>query len=225
MDYSKYNEQTLFDTVDIETTTECNRKCWFCPVSKYPRGKNLMDEKLFKKIIDQLAELNCTKIFTPTLYGEPLLDCRIVELLGYVKDKLKNVTIELYTNGDFLTYELKQKLKGIVSVYIMNKPNGIEAPFPLTSRGGLIKEANVPIRKMCNRPAHILTINYKGDVILCCEDYFGKHIFGNLKTEKLIDIWNKKEFYENRKGLLDGNPMKDICDICFGVDTTWRDRL
>ena len=59
-----------------------------------------------------------------------------------------------------------------------------------------------------------MTINYKGDIILCCNDYFGKYKFGNVANEKLIDIWNKKGYKKIRQNNMDGKFSLDICKNC-----------
>ena len=45
----------------IETTTHCNRRCSYCPNSVFERGSKentqLIDTALFRKIIDDLAEM------------------------------------------------------------------------------------------------------------------------------------------------------------------------
>ena len=103
----------LFGTLDIihdinmETSTVCNRRCSYCPNSIYDRGleKNKKDMPfwLFKKIIDELSEINFEGRLSPHFFNEPLLDERIFTLIKYAITKLPKARIVLYTNGDFLT--------------------------------------------------------------------------------------------------------------------------
>jgi radical SAM protein with 4Fe4S-binding SPASM domain len=56
---------------------------------------------------------------------------------------------------------------------------------------------------------------WNGDVVICCQDWEGKHAIGNILEEPLADIWHKKVAMETRiKGL------KRSLDICNGCVTT-----
>lgn len=66
--------------VSLETTTACNQKCYFCPVSIAPREDETMSGEMFASIVAQLTA------FRPTLegvflqsYNEPTIDRRFVE--------------------------------------------------------------------------------------------------------------------------------------------------
>ncbi|NQT92724.1 MAG: hypothetical protein HQ559_08180 [Lentisphaerae bacterium] len=52
----KYGSPDIFPIISIETTTACNRTCFYCPNSKTDRGRlenaKQMDEELFRKIVD-----------------------------------------------------------------------------------------------------------------------------------------------------------------------------
>lgn len=69
-----------------------------------------MSEKLFKKIIDELASINFRGRVSPHFYGEPLLDKRLPDLVRYVREKLPFSSIVIFSNGDPLTINLFNKL-------------------------------------------------------------------------------------------------------------------
>ena len=48
----------------------------------------LMDEKLYYKIIDELAELNYRGRVSPYLMNESLLDSRLEKFITYTREKL-----------------------------------------------------------------------------------------------------------------------------------------
>jgi radical SAM protein with 4Fe4S-binding SPASM domain len=81
----------------------------------------------------------------------------------------------------------------------------------------LIKIDEVKKRKRCFDPIHAASVVYSGDVVLCCEDYFGNYKYGNVNSEKLIDIWNKEEFRRVRKECSKGIYNLDICKKCVGI--------
>jgi radical SAM protein with 4Fe4S-binding SPASM domain len=40
---------------------------------------------------------------------------------------------------------------------------------------------------------HWMVINWNGDVNICCWDYEGKHVFGNINQESVEEIWNSEK--------------------------------
>lgn len=102
-----YKEKHLFHHVEIETVNRCNGVCSFCPVSvkNEQRTYAIMEESVFRNIIDQLAELNYAGRLSIFSNNEPLLDKRIIEFHKYAREKLPNARMHLYTNGTLLNKE------------------------------------------------------------------------------------------------------------------------
>lgn len=96
-------------TLQIETTNLCNGKCVFCPVPSMKRPRGVMEQDLFKKIIDDAAEVSPEYVL-PFLNGEPFLDKLIFQRIEYVNEKLPNAKVALYSNGNLLTEEKAEKL-------------------------------------------------------------------------------------------------------------------
>lgn len=85
--------------VQIETTTVCNASCTFCVYKNMERTRMHMSKVVFEKTI-----LDCLKIFPLericlTGLGETLLDPEILDRIKLVRYYLKDVPIDLYTNG------------------------------------------------------------------------------------------------------------------------------
>ncbi|WP_313070483.1 SPASM domain-containing protein [Lacrimispora sp.] len=102
-----YKKPELFNHIEIETINRCNGNCDFCPVSIHhdTRKYTVMDNLLFEKIINQLAEINyCGKI---ALFSnnEPFLDPNIIDRHKYTREKLPHARIHLFTNGTLLDLE------------------------------------------------------------------------------------------------------------------------
>ena len=59
--YIKYRQFDLFSIIEIETITACNKRCSYCPNSKFDRGllinSKKIDINLFYKIINQLFQV------------------------------------------------------------------------------------------------------------------------------------------------------------------------
>ncbi len=97
--------------VAIETVAECNRGCDYCPVSVHTR-EGAMPRELYDKIIEDLVEVGFTKTLTFHHYNEPLLDSRLPDLVAHAHARLPQCTLEIFTNGDLLTREWVQQLRG-----------------------------------------------------------------------------------------------------------------
>jgi len=262
----KYGSFDFFQSVEFENITSCNRRCSYCPNSIYERGliknKKIMNEPLFKKIIDELATFDFSGRVSPVFFGEPLLDERLPDWIKYMRKKLPNASIIIHSNGDVLTidlynrlieagldilvitehgqemsYSMKELLKKFHKVKYKDDYMHDEAYAPfgtkkatilyrdiknknnLYNRGGLLKNMK-PIetkKPICKLPSDIFLIDYTGNVILCCNDYFSNIKFGNLTKESILDIWNKKEFKEIRRQLSKGIMRLDMCKKCKNI--------
>ena len=101
-----------FHHIEVETISLCNRKCSYCPNVSFSRSHGndsvLMDDSVLNKVFDDLASCNFTGTFSPHLYGEPLLDPRLPEIINRASSI--NTKPKLYTNGDYLTPVLIESL-------------------------------------------------------------------------------------------------------------------
>lgn len=118
-------EQHLFHHVEIETLNRCNGVCSFCPVSvrNEQRIYAKMSDQLFRKIIDQLADINYSGRLALFSNNEPLLDDRIIEFHKYAREKLPNVRMHLYTNGTLLNKEIFIELLKYLDELIVDNYN------------------------------------------------------------------------------------------------------
>jgi MoaA/NifB/PqqE/SkfB family radical SAM enzyme len=65
----------------------------------------------------------------------------------------------------------------------------------------------------CYRPWLTFTVLWDGRVSLCCADFDGKIILGDLNTHSIADIWNAEPYLNARRQHLEsGGP--DICRAC-----------
>ena len=103
----EYRTRDMFKSVAIETTSVCNRRCGFCPNSDDElRGKipqQEMEMELYKKIVEDLAEVEFKGSVSLQHFGEPLLDSQLEERISFTREHLPEAYIMLRTNGDFLT--------------------------------------------------------------------------------------------------------------------------
>ena len=91
----------LPEIVQIESTNICNAKCVFCPRDEMHRTQGVMSMELFRKIVDECAELGITHVRVHN-YGEPFMDRNLVEKIRYAKQKgIKEVG--MISNGSLIT--------------------------------------------------------------------------------------------------------------------------
>jgi hypothetical protein len=77
--------------------------------------------------------------------------------------------------------------------------------------GTLNKESDV--NYPCYRPWLTFTALWDGRVSLCCADFDGKTILGDLNTHSIAEIWNAEAYRDVRRQHLEsGGP--DICRAC-----------
>lgn len=67
----------------------------------------------------------------------------------------------------------------------------------------------------CYLPFYKLVIDYNGEALLCCNDWFRRHKgFGNINTNSLKEIWFSAEFDKVRRDLKRGNRIGPSCSTC-----------
>ena len=106
-EYSLYEKLDLPTNIQIETINRCNGECPFCPVNRHIDSRPFvkMSEALYKKIVDELAELNYKGQLALFSNNEPLLDVRLADFTKYARKKLPNAYIYMFTNGTLINSE------------------------------------------------------------------------------------------------------------------------
>lgn len=148
--------------VEVETSTYCNRRCPWCPNSKYERGqtKKFISSKLFSKIIEDFKKIKYKGQISLHNYNEPLLDPYLFDHIDLITKKLPRTKIIIFTNGDFLDEDIYNKLKkhGVTSLIVS-----------LHDAVNSIEKGNILIFNILKK------INKKGSLI-DVSDHFGKKL-------------------------------------------------
>ncbi len=97
------------EVIYLETTNDCNAKCFSCPRLKMNRAVGTMDWHLFKSIIEKLKKIRGLH-FTLHIDGEPLMDPLLFERIKYIKENLKGTKIHFNTNAILLDEEKARKI-------------------------------------------------------------------------------------------------------------------
>jgi len=221
------------EQVQIQTIDYCNRKCQWCPNSKMEKDPaTLMPVEVFKKILDDFTGFQGK--FHLYLMGEPLCDPRLPELVAMVRERFQDNTIFISTNGDLLTAELLVRLfdAGLSCIGISHYDqkndhllrlkderithttlNDLRLAF--YNRAGLVNVGCIERLPKCGWLWSKAYINYRGDVVLCCSDYYYEVVFGNVMDEPFKVIWNSDRFNEYREAHLEGRGKEmHLCQTC-----------
>ena len=66
----------------------------------------------------------------------------------------------------------------------------------------------------CEKPLNSLTVKSNGDVILCCRDWYGQYVFGNLHEETVDQIFYGSVFNHVRLSMKMGRHTPYLCAFC-----------
>src|SRR3990167_10463041 len=121
----------LFNYIDFETISTCNRSCVGCIRNSHPDRNAIqswfephyLPVEVITKALDQCVELSFFGRVCLSHYNEPLMDERMPEIAELVKSYSRFSPIFLNTNGDYLNKDLAERLDGkldkiIVSLYM-----------------------------------------------------------------------------------------------------------
>jgi sulfatase maturation enzyme AslB (radical SAM superfamily) len=264
----------LPEIVQIESTNMCNAKCVFCPRDEMHRVQGVMSVDLFRKVVDECAELGITHVRMHN-YGEAFMDRRLVEKIAYAKQKgIREVG--MISNGSLITEsvaramieagldainisvdaggrevfestrlglnydkvianierivrlraELGKRRPKLILSFVRQNNSADEQAFiehwkniadkihitDLHNWAGTLN-AESDVNYPCYRPWLTFTVLWDGRVSLCCADFDGRHVLGDLNTSTIQDIWNAAPYLEARRLHLEsGGP--DICRAC-----------
>ncbi|MFH1654819.1 MAG: radical SAM protein [Pseudomonadota bacterium] len=73
----------------------------------------------------------------------------------------------------------------------------------------------------CSRLWSTVCITWNGDVVPCVYDTNHEYVIGNIKENKLIDIWNSNKMLKLRQSMLDGDylDLLPLCGNCIVLGT------
>jgi len=90
--------------------------------------------------------------------------------------------------------------------------------FALQNRAGAIPDflpaTTQPVKRMCVKPFRMLNINWNGQAMICCNDYYGDVPAGQVPQETLQEIWFGKVFTLYRRKLLNKDRSLPLCRTC-----------
>jgi radical SAM protein with 4Fe4S-binding SPASM domain len=162
----------LFSIVEFNLYTNCTRACDFCPVSDpdfYTKKNQKMDFDLYKKIIDDLSDIDYQGKLLYSGFSEPLMHNKLADFILYTKFKLPLSRVEIVSNGDLVTEKKLEELfdSGLdtVSISMYDGFHQIEFFSKISCKLGLNKDQMVLRRRYFEDGNYGLTITNRGGLV------------------------------------------------------------
>ncbi len=88
------------------------------------------------------------------------------------------------------------------------------------NRGGLVSESGVSeevLKKVgsCSFAHRVMTFDYHGNALLCCNDYLSRCSFGNISESSISEIWNSSRYKKVRNLVVLGFLPVGLCRACI----------
>ena len=239
------NDKIYPSIVSIETINKCNGECSFCGCNRNndKRKFKIMDDNLFKKIINDLKQNEFDGILMLVMNNEPFLDNKIIEKLEYAKKALPKARMKLISNGSKISidqinyinnYNTTMKLNSnIQKLYdeFKNTNFNFEIKIDIRYSGEILSnrantspnnKGTTEITSICTLPYTDFNINPYGVATLCCCDAKELTNFGNLNEETILEIFNNEKYKKVRELMKNGRNGYSFCKYCDFIDTGMR---
>lgn len=233
---------------------ELNNQCqyaeshYWCPRNRLKTEPFVeLKTSVIEKVISFFKQYDFSGSVYFSIYNEPLLDNRLMDLIRYTKKELPKCKIQIYTNGLLLDQNKANELRSAgldvirVSVYHAKPPeiSGAQycnrlflAPDDQGYDGRIdIYDRMLNLNEPCYMPIQYYCINCHGDVMMCWDEWKGILNFGNLYKDSVEVTLTNPRRLNIIETLKNGN-RRSIEVGCSGCDRpTWmclqeyKDRL
>lgn len=112
--FENYMDQPV--EVSIETLSLCNAKCSFCTYPSLERIGEEMPLSVINGLIEQMSKFEHPFFFSPFKVNEPLLDARLLDILGNINRQVPLARLRLFTNGSPLTPDKMYRISALQNV-------------------------------------------------------------------------------------------------------------
>jgi MoaA/NifB/PqqE/SkfB family radical SAM enzyme len=85
------------------------------------------------------------------------------------------------------------------------------------------RQVTTPLPLGCPRPSQQMYVNYRGEAVLCCNDWRFEVIMGDTAQATLAEIWMNDKYQRYRHNLQQKNRAMPLCDTCdyMAEPTDW----
>lgn len=229
--------------IGIETSTACNRRCYYCPQSWSPHKQKIVSPEVWRMFLFRLKEAGWRGLVSLTFYNEP---STVPHFVNYVRDVAAIGCWPLiFSNGDHpgqiedwiragarrivVTQHPPSSAKWMADIAEVKRRHPWRVDVKqLTSiiwRSSAVQKSDGTGLGNLNIDGHDMekcafsgnmTIGVEGQVLMCCIDYEKATNMGSIMDRPLWEIWKDPIYVNARKQVQAGNPMHAICEPCLG---------
>jgi radical SAM protein with 4Fe4S-binding SPASM domain len=183
------NEQFNFQIISIDITERCDMNCKHCRTTKdgfqFPLSK-------IKLIIDKISILNPKIIVISG--GEPFLRDDIFDIIKYIK--LKDIAIQINSNGKLIDKLVLEKLKKLEVDYLQLSLDGVKEKHNYIREEGNYEKI-VSLSKIVSNYTKLILNTTVSKYNLDCLTDLAEELF--CKQSILPHIWGLKRFVPYNK--------------------------
>ncbi len=216
-----------------------------CPLH-FMKEKKTMPLFRIENILRELGKLKYKGIIYPFSYSEPISDPRLYLVLDLIRREVPDAKVWTYTNGFNVTDTIVEELSDrgvrrlVFSAYtqeenvrihkmILRTRDKLPIVLRAYARYPMSEKMNDKIfwydrepfnlTRSCHAPLKYININCDGKVILCCHDWKGKQVLGDLSKSSLKEIITSDKTIQMYVDLMQGKREKYF--LCARCDK-WR---
>lgn len=181
--------------IGIETQSQCNLSCGYCPVSTHKKRADTMTYTMFYGIVETLKRAGYKGRIQMQGYCEPLMDARLEEFIRVIRRELPDCRLCLASNGTLFNplRELSLEAAGLKRIHITHHDKpwletahrkvgdlciiddsllGSKQSVRIENRcGSLEMQGKKWSRHVFCKDGHAPWIMASGDITMCCQDY------------------------------------------------------
>ncbi len=190
--------------LNLELSSYCNQKCYFCPQYKYQMRNRIMPMKLFQFIIDTLYDMKISIMrIVLSGMGDPLTDNNLCEKIRYSKKICNDVVI--FTNAALLTEEKMKELNGIITKIYFSIHGGTPEAYEKYSENKFEKIKEIAIMGWKIFGKKLIISNYPTGEL-------SKYLGLAIGSTHPIHNWGDEEIARKTGSKMDG------CKFCYSLN-------
>ena len=189
-----------------------------CPESWIAINTNgdALSETLLERLFD--AGLNSLDV---NAYDSPAQHAKHLALAARFTARREDITLRTgYSNPFFQGDNIPRSTKLLncrdMSFWESRFLAKIATP-DLQNRSGNIpgaRQVSAPLPLGCSRPSQQMYVNYRGEAVLCCNDWRFEVIMGDTAQATLAEIWMNDKYQRYRHHLQQKNRAMPLCNTC-----------
>jgi radical SAM protein with 4Fe4S-binding SPASM domain len=189
-----------------------------CPESWIAINTN--GDALSEALLDRLFEAGLNSLDV-NAYDSSAQHARHVELATHFTTRCEDVTLRTgYSNPFFQGDNIPRSTKLLncrdMSLWEPRFLAKIATPDMQNRSGNTpgARQVAAPLSVGCPRPSQQMYVNYRGEAVLCCNDWRFEVIMGDTAQATLAEIWMNDKYQRYRHNLQQKNRAMPLCNTC-----------